>query len=603
MVQLCIRPDFTFYDGNADCYALWHDHPVYDGLLGESGTQPHPSAVADDLDYFDWGIWGVRYEQDAVSYVWRDIRRRVLLVEFWLLLSDQQGQHGGGRCETGCHYGNVPHRRLCGGCGLLRLYIECGILGMDAGAGENHKERLYPVCAVSVYGSCHTIYDRLGGVSMVKKKMHLLQLLLVMLMVVSVLMSVGVVLLRDEQGKQARLLQRAGEFYEDKLYMRAISTYQEAVDRYNTPDNPAIESSILQIYKEAGKMKIYYDLIEARIEEKKAQKEEYQELAQHYVDEGRITSAIEILKSGIQQYDDAAMRELYEQIRYEVSGRNTDIAEVKYPKSGWYIPYFDGSLWGYMDSSGSVVLEPKYEEALAFSGNYAVVKIDGVYTLINASGDWYAVDKLGLEAVTGAAGSFIIGKKNGKYGIYTNTFSEVTGAVYDGAVISSNGLCFVKQQGKWGLITSSGEAVLDFVYDDVVQNSCGEAYASGYAVVKDASGYFIIDEKGVQLGESRYADAKGMEGGLLAVADSRGRWGFTDGVSETVIDYQYEDAYSFSCSVAAVKRGNQWGYINTSNAFVIELQYEDAMPFSQGKGIVKSMGQAEVLTLRYYEYF
>lgn len=438
---------------------------------------------------------------------------------------------------------------------------------------------------------------------MVKKKMHLLQLLLAVLMVVSVLMSVGVVLSQDEQGKQARLLERADAFYEDKLYMRAISTYQEAVDSYHTPDNPVIESRILQIYKEAGKMKTYYDLINDRIEQKKAQKEEYQELAQHYVDEGRITSAIEILKPGIRQYDDAAMRKLYEQIRYEVSARSTGVAEVKYPKSNWYIPYFDGSWWGYMSSSGSVVLEPQYEEALAFADQYAVVKIDGVYTLINASGDWYAVDKLGLEAVTGAAGSYIVGKKDGKYGIYTNTFSEVTGAVYDDAIISSNGLCFVKQQGKWGLIRNNGEAVLDFVYDDVVQNSRGEAYAAGYAVVKDASGYFIINEEGAQLGESRYADAKGMEGGLLAVADSNGRWGFTDGLSETVIDFQYEDAYSFSCSVAAVKKGDQWGYISTDNAIVIENQYEEAMPFNQGMSLVKSMGQAAVLTLKYYEYF
>lgn len=439
---------------------------------------------------------------------------------------------------------------------------------------------------------------------MVKKKMHLLQLLLVVLVLVSVLMSVGVVLSQDQEGKQARLLQRAEGFYEDKLYMRAISTYQEAVDSYNTPNNPAIENRILQIYKEAGKMKTYYDLIKDRIEEKKAQKEEYQELAQYYIGEGRITSAIEILKSGIQQYDDhAAMQELYEQIRYEVSDRSTNIAEVKYPKSGWYIPYFDGSLWGYMDSSGSVVLEPKYEEALAFADKYAVVKIDGVYTLINASGDWYAVDKLGLEAVTGAAGSYIVGKKDGKYGIYTNTFSEVTGAVYDAAVISSNGLCFVEQQGKWGLIRNNGETVLDFIYDDVVQNSRGEAYAAGYAVVKDTSGYFIINEEGVQLSEFRYADAKGMEGGLLAVADKNGRWGFTDGLSETVIDYQYEDAHSFSCSVAAVKSGEQWGYISTGNAVVIEMQYEEAMPFVQGKCIVKSMGLAEILTLRYYEYF
>lgn len=439
---------------------------------------------------------------------------------------------------------------------------------------------------------------------MVKKKMHLLQFFSFLFIIISGLMSVAVIIMQDEERGQAQLLQQAQALYEDKLYMRAIKTYQEAVRKYDTPDNPKIESDILQIYKESGKMEEYYDLIEDRIDEKKAQEEEYLELAQRYVNQGSIPRAIETLQLGMERYDDdVAMRDLYEQVRYETSSASSGIETVKYPNSGWYVPYLEDSLWGYLNSSARVELQAQYEEALAFSGDYAVVKINGVYTLIDKLGDWYAVDKLGLEEVTGAADSYIVGKKGGKYGIYTNTFREVTGAVYEDAVISSNGLCFVKQNGKWGVIKNTGEAVLDFIYDDVVKNSRNEAFASGYAVVKDATGYFIIDEEGAQLGGTHYEDAKGMEGGLLAVADKNGRWGFTDGINETVIDYQYEDAYSFSCGVAAVKRAGEWGYISTDNVCVIDYQYEDAMPFLRGKSIVKRMGACEILTLKYYEYF
>ena len=438
---------------------------------------------------------------------------------------------------------------------------------------------------------------------MVKKKMHLFQFLCVCLILVSALLSAAVVVMRDAQRGQAQMVQQAEEFYKDKLYMRAINTYQEAVRRYSTPNNPAIERGILQIYKEAGKMEAYYDLIKNRIDEQKAQKEEYLELSQLYVDEGSIPRAIETLQLGMKRYEDAPMKALYEDIRYEIDRISTNVASVKYPQDGWYIPYEDGAMWGYMNRAGDMMLEPQYEEALPFSGKYAVVKIKGVYTLIDSIGDWYAIDKLGLEKVTGMSGSRIIGKKNGKYGIYTNTFQAVTDAVYDDAVMSANGLCFVKQKDKWALIKSDGEVVSEFIYDDVVRNSRNEAFASGYAVVKDASGYFIINESGTPLGEHHYADAKGMEGGLLAVADKNGRWGFTDGVSETVIDYQYEDAHSFSNSVAAVKKGGEWGYINAENKVVIEAAYEDAMPFYKGKSIVKRMGLCEVLTLRYFEYF
>ena len=438
---------------------------------------------------------------------------------------------------------------------------------------------------------------------MVRKKMLLFQLLSAFLIMVSVLMSIVVVKMQDAQRGQALIVQQAEEFYKDKLYMRAINTYQEAVRSYTTPNNPTIERGILQIYKEAGKTEEYYELIKDRIEERKAEEDEYMALSQLYVDEGNIKRAIETLQIGMKQYESAPMKALYEEIRYDTDLVSTNVETVKCPQDQWYIPYADGSLWGYMDSDANMILTPQYEEALPFTGNYAVVKIKGVYTLIDRIGDWYAIDKIGIEEVTGASNSYIVGKKNGKYGIYTNTFQAVTNLDYADAVLSTNGLCFVKQNGLWGVINCNGESVLDFAYDDVVRNSRNEAFASGYAVVKDASGYFIIDEEGKPLGEFHYADAKGMEGGLLAVADKNGKWGFTDGVSETVIKYQYEDAHSFSDSIAAVKKGGEWGYISKDGKVVIEVNYEDAMPFYKGESLVKNMGLYEILTLRYYEYF
>ena len=99
--------------------------------------------------------------------------------------------------------------------------------------------------------------------------MHLFQFLCVCLILVSALLSAAVVVMRDAQRGQAQMVQQAEEFYKDKLYMRAINTYQEAVRRYSTPNNPAIERGILQIYKEAGKMEAYYDLIKTGLMSRK----------------------------------------------------------------------------------------------------------------------------------------------------------------------------------------------------------------------------------------------------------------------------------------------------------------------------------------------
>lgn len=438
---------------------------------------------------------------------------------------------------------------------------------------------------------------------MVKKKKHLLLFLFIVLLISSWLISAIVVIIGNKERNQNILLQQAQQLLDDKLYMRSIAKYQEAVQKYDTEKNSEIESRILQIYREAGKNDEYYDLIEDRIEEHKAKKEEYLELAGLYTDNGNINRAIEVLKEGIKQYDDEQIKAAYEEVRYGIKELETNISEVKAPGTDWYLPYLDSGLWGYTDSSSNSILEAKYDEALPFSGKYAVVKLEGVYTLIDSKGDWYAVDKTGLEEVTSISGSYIVGKLNGRYGIYTNTFVEVTGAVYENAVLSSNGLCFVRQNGKWGIINVNGEKVTDFIYKDIAVNSHNEVFSSGYAVVSDEDGYFIINEAGKELNSIRYADAKGMEDGWLAVADKNGKWGYTDGIHETVITYQYDDAFSFSDEVGAVKRGECWGYISKNNELVIEAKYEYASPFFQGKSVVKQMGLNYFLTLQYYEYF
>lgn len=438
---------------------------------------------------------------------------------------------------------------------------------------------------------------------MVRKKITFLAFIVIVLLIFSWLITAITVVTGDAERSQNMLLGQAQGYMDDKLYMRAIPKYQEAVNTYHTEKNSDIEIMILETYKEAGKLDIYYNLIEDRIEEHKAQTGEYLELARMYTDSGNIKKAIETLKAGIAQYDDAQMKAQYEEIRYGIKVLETNMTELKLPGSGGYIPYWDGAFWGYASSSARPVLTAQYEEALPFSGKYAVVKLEGVYTLIDINGDWYAIDKLGLEEVTGTGASRIVGKQNGKYGVYTNTFNQVTGAVYEDAVISANGLCFVKQNGKWGLIDSNGEEITDFIYDDIAVNSRNEVFASGYAVVKDSSGYFIINEEGKELSPDRYAQAKGMEGSWVAVADQSGRWGFTDGTGGTVIDYIYEDACSFSCGVAAVKQFDKWGYISKNNKLVIEAKYEDAMPFQEGKGIVRKMGTYSFLTFQYYEYF
>lgn len=135
-------------------------------------------------------------------------------------------------------------------------------------------------------------------------------------------------------------------------------------------------------------------------------------------------------------------------------------------------------------------------------------------------------------------------------------------------------------------------------------NSKGQVFYGNYAVVADEGGYYLIDKAGEAWFEERFADAKGIEEGLFAVADSSGRWGFANEKGELVVDYQYEDAYSFSNRLAAVKYAGKWGYVNKYGTMVIEAQFQQAWPFLAGSSLVTDdLGNYKVLKLKYYSLF
>ena len=417
---------------------------------------------------------------------------------------------------------------------------------------------------------------------------------------------VGITILsaEDPVSEQNAMINVAKGYLEDKLYIRAATQYRTALSTYQTENNNQYETELLAIYKEAGMTDEYFSLIDKRISAGTAVVEEYLERAQSYVTQRQAARAMTLIKQGMDKFGDEAFLALYESVSYENSSLTTAYTNVLMPDTDWYIPAYDGEHWGYINEKGRTVLDFIYDETTCFDGSYAVVKIDGSYVLIDKNGYWNAVDKNGLDAVTAIAGKRIIGIKNGKYGIYTNTFTPVGTEAYDNIYINDNGMFAVQKDGRWNLLDSNLEMATDTQFTDVAVNSRGQVFSGDYAVVADEKGYFLINKAGEARFDTRFPDAKGMEGGLFAVADSSGRWGFANEKGEIVIDYQYEDANSFSDRLAAVKYADEWGYINRYNMMIIEPQYAQAYPFLAGMAlVVDDRGNYRIITLSNYDLF
>ncbi|MCX4307106.1 MAG: WG repeat-containing protein [Acetatifactor sp.] len=408
----------------------------------------------------------------------------------------------------------------------------------------------------------------------------------------------------DAAAAQNALIEEAEQYLADRLYVRAAALYEAAVNGYHTENNLFYEGELLGIYRQAGMLEQYYGLIEERMEAGRAAPEEYLEYAGRYLEEGMVYRALPVLKQAVEQHDDQRLSDLYESARCRYSVVNTVFSQAAIPSGDWYIPVYDGTYWGYIGADGRTVLNFIYEEATCFSGDYAVVRLEGVYTLIDKSGYWNAVDKNALDEVTAICGERIVGVKDGRYAIYSNTFQPLQEETYEEVYLSENGLSVVRKDGRWAILDQNLQQVTDYRYTDMAVNSRGRVFEQNYAVAADETGYFLIDRKGEPCFEKRFPDAKGLEEGVFAVADDSGRWGFADEKGELVLEYRFEDAFSFSDSLAPVKSGGSWGYVNRDGDMVIEAQFEAAYPFLEGKSLaVDDLGYYRILSLKYYDLF
>ena len=440
--------------------------------------------------------------------------------------------------------------------------------------------------------------------NIVKSAKTSLQLIILLIIVVGWICGISAITSNEDEEAQDALIQQAQIYLEDKLYIRAVKNYQTALANYNTDNNLKYEEQLVQIYKEADMQDEYMALLIERIELGTALEEEYQIVADYYIENRDEKEALIVLKAGIERFENEQLIKMREEIRYTYEEREINLSELIQPKSNGLIPAFNGEKWGYINQNGKVVLDFIYEEATQFASGYAVVKVDGVYTLIDQKGYWYAVDKIGLDQVQDISASVIVAVENGKYRLYSRMFKEYSKEEFDCIYLNDNGLFVVQKNGLWAILDENLEALTEYVFTDVALTSRGTVFTGDFAIMKDEGGYCHISKEGKPLYETRFADAKGYEGGLIAVADASGRWGYANGKGEIIVEYQYGNAYSFASQLAPVEYGGKWGYINRYNEMKIEAEYVFAYPFVGENAIVRTQkGNYKILTLENYDSF
>lgn len=229
----------------------------------------------------------------------------------------------------------------------------------------------------------------------------------------------------------------------------------------------------------------------------------------------------------------------------------------------------DSQYETYINKKGEFAFEENYERAMPFSEGLAAVLVDGKWGFINTKGSMV----IEPQYLSSQIGSFHNGMANvaievnenfnfPQKWIFINQDGEKVLGPYESANSFSEGYAAVTEideNDNWisGFIDPKGEYVLHFTEEDRL--SAVGLYSDGFFPVLDQD--MIIRE------------------GVCSI-------GFMDKSGEWVIEPQY-------CSVGAFKNGltpasttkssigiMEYGYINTSGEIVIEEQYSSASSFS-----------------------
>ena len=216
-------------------------------------------------------------------------------------------------------------------------------------------------------------------------------------------------------------------------------------------------------------------------------------------------------------------------------------------------PAIQGDVVGFIDASGDMVIEARYQGAHDFCEGLAAVRVGDRWGFVDESGE------LVIPARYFAAGDF------------------------------SEGLAPVREMRSWKYINTRGET--QFSLPPTV--SAALKFGNGAAPIRVGDVWEFVDRTGRRVPGRRYQAAQPFREGLSAVCSARPpiKWGYVDTSQTWIIRPQFDAALDFSEGLApAMREPDGWGYINREGQWVIEPRYAVAGAFSEGVAAVNVGG-------------
>lgn len=166
-------------------------------------------------------------------------------------------------------------------------------------------------------------------------------------------------------------------------------------------------------------------------------------------------------------------------------------------------PIFVEDKIGFIDSTGRVVIQPRFRAANNFSEGLCAVRIDGLYGFIDGTGK--TVIPLQYDYATYFKEDLAIVYKNGKAFFIDKDGNKAFNFSFEGASAFEGGRSFVHTKtGKKGVIDRTGKLVIDTLYREL------SPFVNGFAIAEGIHHQPYESEKGPQKLEIGIIDSNGV---------------------------------------------------------------------------------------------
>jgi hypothetical protein len=258
-----------------------------------------------------------------------------------------------------------------------------------------------------------------------------------------------------------------------------------------------------------------------------------------------------------------------------------------------------GGKFGYIDTTGKLVIEARFDLAERFSEGLAAVNLGGRWhpgppggmgpPPPPPGGKWGFVDKTGRMVIETRFEGF-----NPSIGYFSEGLALIADAGYvdrDGRVVIkgigggrfSEGLAWtvgkIADGYKYGFIDKKGQTVIRPQFDQAA------FFREGLAPVQVGAKWGFIDAAGRMVIKPQFDHANLFTEGLAAVRVGdwqAGRWGYVDRRGHLAIKPQFETAGGFTEGLAVAWRDGRAGFIDKTGKFAVEPKFTSAGSFLGG---------------------